>query len=57
VKFATTDLSEFIIIDLGFSVPDKSPDQEEKIYPELGVAVKLTDVPLAYDPEDGLTEP
>jgi hypothetical protein len=37
-KLATTFFGPFIVMETGFWKPLRSPDQEEKTYPEAGVA-------------------
>ena len=45
VKLAVTDLLEFMVTVAGLVEPTKSPDQPEKLYPALGVTVRVTMVP------------
>ena len=40
----------------GLLFPDASPDQEVKLYPEFGVAVRITESPLLYDVLSGFLD-
>jgi hypothetical protein len=65
LKFATTFLGLFMVMEAGLTDPERSPDQFEKLYPALAVAETEKVCPLLYQfvPEgltvpapDGLTE-
>ena len=48
VKLAVTDFGPLIVMFEGFVLPDRSPDQLPKLYPELAVAKAETTCPLLY---------
>ncbi len=48
MKFAVTDLLEFIVNVQVVDVPEQSPLHPLNVYPLLGVAVSVTDVPDVY---------
>ena len=57
IKFAVTVLSSVMIMVNGLSWLATLPVQPEKIYPSLGVAVRVTLWFSSYDPPDELTLP
>ena len=56
-KFAVTDVLLLIVMFKELFVPVAFPLQPVKVYPVLGVAVTVTEVPCAYSPPEVLTLP
>ena len=48
VKVAVTVLALFMLMEVGFVLPVRSPLQPLKLQPETGLAVRVTIVPEAY---------
>jgi len=50
LKVAVTDLA-VVIETVQVPIPEQAPDQPAKVWPEVGVAVSVTDVPKVNDVE------